>query len=63
MKRILSSGLLLVLCACSAFGQKSKPWNELTEKEVAKILNDSPWGQTQTEGEEPALNKQVRSRK
>lgn len=52
MKRILSSGLLLVLCACSAFGQKSKPWTELTEKEVAKILNDSPWGQTQTEGEE-----------
>lgn len=52
MKRVVFCGLLLVLCAFTALGQKSKPWTDLTEKEVAKILNDSPWGQTQTEGEE-----------
>jgi len=52
MRRVLFSCLIVTLCAFSALAQKSKPWNELTEKEVAKILNDSPWGQTQTEGEE-----------
>lgn len=52
MRRVVYSGLLLALCACSVFAQKTKPWTELTEKDAAKILNDSPWGQTQTEGEE-----------
>lgn len=52
MRRVVCSVLLLALCACSAFAQKSKPWTDWSEKEAAKILNDSPWGQTQTEGEE-----------
>jgi hypothetical protein len=26
-----------------------KPWTEWTEKDAKKVLNDSPWGQTQTE--------------
>lgn len=52
MRRVAFSVLLLALCACSAFAQKTKPWTEWSEKEAAKILNDSPWGQTQTEGEE-----------
>jgi hypothetical protein len=52
MRRVLFISLLLALCACSAFAQKTKPWTELSEKEAAKILNDSAWGQTQTEGEE-----------
>jgi hypothetical protein len=51
MRRVLCSGLVLALCAVSALAQKEKTWTELTEKDVAKILNDSPWGQTQTEGE------------
>ena len=50
MRSVVCSSLLLVLCACSAFGQKTKPWTEWSEKEAAKILNDSPWGQTQVEG-------------
>jgi hypothetical protein len=29
--------------------KKTKPWDEWNEKEVQKMLNDSPWGQTQTE--------------
>jgi hypothetical protein len=52
MRRVVFTSLLLALCACSAFAQKAKPWTELSEKEAAKILNDSPWGQTQTEGED-----------
>jgi hypothetical protein len=52
MRRVLFSSLLLAVCACAAFGQKEKPWTEWSEKEAAKILNDSPWGQTQTEGEQ-----------
>ena len=50
MRKVACGGLLLVLCACSAFAQKTKPWTEWSEKEAAKILNDSPWGQTQVEG-------------
>lgn len=52
MRRVVFTSLLLALCACSAFAQRTKSWTELSEKEAAKILNDSPWGQTQTEGEE-----------
>jgi len=29
--------------------KKTKPWDEWDEKEVQKMLNNSPWGQTQTE--------------
>lgn len=52
MRRVVCAGLLLAICAGSAIAQKTKPWTEWSEKEAAKILNDSPWGQTQTEGEE-----------
>lgn len=50
MRKVLLCSVVLVLCAGAAFAQKSKSWTELTEKEAAKILNDSAWGQTQTEG-------------
>jgi hypothetical protein len=50
MRRVVFCCLLLALCACSAFAQKTKPWTEWSEKDAAKILNDSPWGQTQVEG-------------
>lgn len=29
--------------------KKYKPWTEWSEKDVTKMLNDSPWGQTQTD--------------
>ena len=29
--------------------KKYKPWMEWSEKDVTKMLNDSPWGQTQTD--------------
>ena len=44
--------LSAILCiAGPATAQKTKSWTEWTEKEAAKILNDSAWGQTQTEAE------------
>jgi hypothetical protein len=43
---------LLVICtfAAAAGAQKKvKPWTEWSDKEARKILDDSAWGQTQTE--------------
>jgi hypothetical protein len=37
------------LFAVTAAAQKNKPWTEWTAKDAEKILNDSAWGQTQTE--------------
>lgn len=50
-RRILFACSILVLFAASAAAQKTKPWTEWTVKEAEKILNDSAWGQTQTEGD------------
>jgi hypothetical protein len=51
MRRILFACSLLVLSTASISAQKSKPWTEWSEKDAERILNDSGWGQTQTEGE------------
>jgi hypothetical protein len=51
MRRILLTCSILVLFAGSALTQKSKPWTEWSEKEAEKMLNDSAWAQTQTEGD------------
>jgi hypothetical protein len=41
---------LIFALAFSAGAQKNmKPWTEWAEKDVNKMLNDSAWGQTQTE--------------
>ncbi|MBO0719467.1 MAG: hypothetical protein J2P41_01505 [Blastocatellia bacterium] len=44
---ILVFVLLMILSAAAQ--KKTKPWTEWSEKEVNKMLNDSAWGQTQTE--------------
>lgn len=59
MKRIISTCLILVLCAVSVLAQKSKPWTEWSKKDAEKILNDSAWGQTQTEGGSEPTNTSV----
>jgi hypothetical protein len=38
------------MLASLAVAQKQKPWTEWTKKDVEKFLNDSAWGQTQSEG-------------
>ncbi len=51
MRRILFICSAVILLTASAYAQKAKPWTEWSEKEAEKILNDSGWGQTQTEGD------------
>jgi len=45
--------IALVVLFASVFGaaaqKKAKPWTDWSEKEVLKMLNDSAWGQTQTD--------------
>jgi hypothetical protein len=50
MKRVLFVCSILVLLALPTYAQKGKAWTEWTEKEAEKVMNDSGWGQTQTEG-------------
>jgi hypothetical protein len=49
MRRILFACSILVLFAASGYAQKIKPWTEWSAKDAEKVLNDSAWGQTQTE--------------
>lgn len=59
MKRVLFILTAILCIAGPATAQKTKPWTEWTEKEAAKILNDSAWGQTQTEVAESAESSSV----
>jgi hypothetical protein len=50
MYRAFAGVLLALSLAFSAVSQKlPKPWTEWSSKDTEKILNDSPWGKTQTE--------------
>lgn len=51
MRRVLFICSVLILFAAAAQAQKTKPWTEWSAKEADKVLNDSGWGQTQTEGD------------
>jgi hypothetical protein len=51
MRTILFACSMVVLLAASVSAQKTKPWTEWSAKEADKVLNDSAWGQTQTEGD------------
>jgi hypothetical protein len=49
MKKIVMPAALACALALVAPAQKAdKPWMEWTKKDAEKVLNDSPWGQTQT---------------
>jgi hypothetical protein len=50
MKRVTVFFVLLLLSVAAVSAQKKmKPWKEWSDKDAQKILNDSPWGQTQAE--------------
>jgi hypothetical protein len=51
VKTSLQVCLILLLCAGAAVAQKTKPWTEWSDKDADKVLNDSGWGQTQTESD------------
>jgi hypothetical protein len=50
MRTVISACFVLALLAGAVVAQKEKPWTEWTKKDVDKLLTDSAWGQTQTEG-------------
>ena len=50
MNKLALSLLILLLLCVVAPAQKTKPWTEWSQKDAEKVLNDSAWGQTQTEG-------------
>jgi hypothetical protein len=48
MRKLVVTLLVMVFIATIAASQE-KPWTEWTKAEADRILNHSPWGQTQTE--------------
>lgn len=50
MRRVALIFSLLLLVSFQSYAQKGKTWTDWTQKEAEKVLNDSGWGQTQTEG-------------
>lgn len=48
--RVVSACFVVVMVVSLGLAQKQKPWTEWTKKDVEKTLNDSAWGQTQSEG-------------
>ena len=52
MNKTIMAITAAMLITTSVLAQKqTKPWKEWTRKDAEKILNDSPWSQTQTETE------------
>ncbi|MGH9969359.1 MAG: hypothetical protein ACREBG_16380 [Pyrinomonadaceae bacterium] len=50
MNKTIIAFAVAILVAVGAFAQKPlKPWVEWSKKDAQKILDDSPWSQTQTE--------------
>jgi hypothetical protein len=47
MRKLTLMTMLLLLASLKVFAQETKPWTEWSRVEAEKILNDSPWGQTQ----------------
>lgn len=48
MKRLVALFIAIIwLSGVSAAQKNIKPWTEWSKKDAEKILNDSPWGQTQ----------------
>lgn len=50
MRILLSACFLALLITSPGVAQVTKPWTEWSKKDIEKTLNDSAWGQTQTEG-------------
>lgn len=48
-KTTIALSLVFVLTMVAGAQKKTRPWTEWSEKDVTKMLNDSPWGQTQNE--------------
>ena len=60
MKRVISACFVLMILLVQ-LAQKTKPWTEWSKKDVDKTLNDSAWGQTQSEGSASSSGQQQTS--
>src|SRR2546426_710790 len=49
MRKLVISAFLTTLFTAGLMAQKSGAWSDWSRKDAEKILNDSPWGQTQVE--------------
>jgi hypothetical protein len=49
VSRVVTATLMVGLLAAGVVAQQNPAWTEWTQKDADKILNDSPWGQTQTD--------------
>jgi hypothetical protein len=49
MRKLAIATLLAVLSTAGVLAQKTKSWDQWSQKEAQKMLDDSPWGQTQTD--------------
>ncbi|HEY2964148.1 MAG TPA: hypothetical protein VGJ37_17130 [Pyrinomonadaceae bacterium] len=54
--KVLSACVVVIMLVSLALAQKQKPWTEWTKKDIERTLNDSAWGQTQTEGDDETSN-------
>ena len=45
---IAALAMVLFMAGAASAQKPQKPWSEWTEKEAQKVLDDSPWGHTQT---------------
>ena len=69
MLKLLCAALIVVSSIATLCAQQNKPWSEWSKKDVEKTLNDSPWGQTQTETDtsemtySPTISKTTNARK
>lgn len=50
MRRVVSACFVVLVLLSVGYSQKQKPWTEWSRKDIEKILNNSAWGQTQSEG-------------
>jgi len=57
---VVSSFALVLACPLAAQWNK-KPYTEWSEKEATRLLNDSPWGQTQTLTDTSQMTGQARA--
>jgi hypothetical protein len=55
------SSFVLVLAHPLAAQWNKKPYTEWSEKEATRLLNDSPWGQTQTLTDTSQMTGQARA--
>lgn len=49
MRKIILAFLIAALLSNMTIAQKQKPWTEWSKKDAEKMLNESAWGQTQTD--------------